>query len=193
MLNELLCLTSPLRWHLTLDTRPPVPFWGLDTSVKVCLYLRFPIKINVITENNGRMSQGRVKIKSNIFTFVLLSHLLTSVWFRHNNEISLEQWNMQKKKNECRWLFLSFSEKNSSKHPVGFLTVGNKTAPLLTQKGVEFFHSRPVTHDKLQWTDLNYGGLAGSKRNISWPAPLPLTEGQPDCSHPSLASLPQLD
>lgn len=49
---------------------------------------------------------------------------------------------------DCWRLFLSFSEKNSSKHPVGFLTVGNKTAPLLTQKGVEFFHSTPVTHDK---------------------------------------------
>lgn len=144
------CLTSPLRRHLTLDTRLPVSFWGPDTGVKVYLYLRFPIKISVITENNGRVEwvkdKSRLNPTSSLFLF---SHLLTSVWFRHNNEISLEQWNAKKKKRmNCRRLFLSFSEKNSSKHPVGFLTVGNKTAPLLTQKGVEFFHSRPVTHDK---------------------------------------------
>lgn len=47
-----------------------------------------------------------------------------------------------------RCLCLSFLEKNLSKHPVGFLTVGNKTGPLLTQEGVEFFHFTPVTHDK---------------------------------------------
>lgn len=59
-------------------------------------------------------------------------------------------WEKKKKKNGDELLLLVsvFSEKNSSKHPVGFLTVGNKTAPLLTQKGVEFFHSPPVTHDK---------------------------------------------
>lgn len=86
--------------------------------------------------------------------------------------------------------FLLFSEKNSSKHPVGFLTVGNKTAPLLTQEGAEFFcapHlSVTINSNELSRTITH----RPQTQNISRPAkksPKPLL-----ASYSCLASLPHL-
>lgn len=82
----------------------------------------------------------------------------------------------------CLQWFLSFSAKSSSKHPVGFLTVGNKTAPFLTQKGGEFFFSTPGP--SLMINSSNRVELQWSHRpqtlNIFRPAstqPAPGTEG----------------